>query len=219
VVDRGIEHERLNARRQRIDPRGVRDSTVSSAPAPSIRRHIAKRGVVKGKGLPQIPSWAWSLAAHVGVLLVLSYFSIASTEPIVDFELFLTEASFDDQEMLHALEVDANLEADLLQSDLSSVLLDHISDELSDVAGLQELSELTDVASDFEGNDWSNQSGLFGAAGSGLTELTRIEDPLAVNFFGTEVEGRRIVFVLDNSGGMRYGQLEALIDELMRSVE
>jgi hypothetical protein len=42
--------------------------------------------------------------------------------------------------------------------------------------------------------------------------------PLA-KFFGTKIEGHRIVFVLDNSGSMTGGRLETVIDELIRCID
>jgi hypothetical protein len=38
-------------------------------------------------------------------------------------------------------------------------------------------------------------------------------------FFGLEIDGRRIVFVLDNSGSMQGGRLETVIAELLRCVD
>jgi hypothetical protein len=61
---------------------------------------------------------------------------------------------------------------------------------------------------------------LFGEQGAGMSEFDSGvgEAPLA-KFFGQEIEGRRIVFVLDNSGSMQGGRLETVIAELLRCVD
>jgi hypothetical protein len=41
----------------------------------------------------------------------------------------------------------------------------------------------------------------------------------AAKFFGTEAEGNRIVFVVDNSGSMKQGRMETTLLEILRSVE
>jgi hypothetical protein len=51
-----------------------------------------------------------------------------------------------------------------------------------------------------------------GEQGEGLGEAPPAQ------FFGARIEGRRIVFVLDNSGSMQAGRLETVIAELERSV-
>src|SRR5690606_36468098 len=53
----------------------------------------------------------------------------------------------------------------------------------------------------------------------GMSEVMPSGEKLSASFFGTKVDGRRILYVLDNSGGMRKGGLETLAEELMRSVE
>jgi hypothetical protein len=62
--------------------------------------------------------------------------------------------------------------------------------------------------------------GLFGDGTGGLASYgTGLGGAPTAQFFGTKIEGRRIVFVLDNSGSMQQGRLETVIAELMRSVE
>jgi hypothetical protein len=61
---------------------------------------------------------------------------------------------------------------------------------------------------------------LFGESGAGLTQFdTDLGDAPTAKFFGQEIEGRRIVFVLDNSGSMQGGRLETVIAELLRCVD
>jgi hypothetical protein len=58
-------------------------------------------------------------------------------------------------------------------------------------------------------------NGTGGSAGFG----TGLGGAPTAEFFGTKIDGDRIVFVLDNSGSMQQGRLETVIAELMRSVE
>jgi hypothetical protein len=61
---------------------------------------------------------------------------------------------------------------------------------------------------------------VFGESGAGLTTFdTGLGEAPIAKFFGQEIEGRRIVFVLDNSGSMQGGRLETVIAELLRCVD
>jgi hypothetical protein len=61
---------------------------------------------------------------------------------------------------------------------------------------------------------------VFGESGAGLTQFdTGLGDAPTAKFFGQEIKGRRIVFVLDNSGSMQGGRLETVIAELLRCVD
>ena len=86
------------------------------------------------------------------------------------------------------------------------------ANELDAEAALAELSS-TSLADAAVGD----VAGLFGA--EGLSEVVPAGDKLTASFFGTKVDGRRILYVLDNSGGMQDGGLETLIEELLQSVE
>ena len=82
--------------------------------------------------------------------------------------------------------------------------------------GISEVSAETGAT----GSALGELGSLFGDAGSGLADLGEgLGEPAAsATFFGAEIEGNRIVFLVDNSGGMQSGGLEALIAELLKSV-
>lgn len=64
--------------------------------------------------------------------------------------------------------------------------------------------------------------GMFGegnGTGGGIGDGRGLGPAPLARFFGTTIEGRRIVFVLDNSGSMQDGRLETVIDELKRCVD
>ncbi len=60
---------------------------------------------------------------------------------------------------------------------------------------------------------------LFGDGGNGRGEFGSGLGARRWRSFSAQIEGRRIVFVLDNSGSMQDGRLETVIDELKRCVD
>ena len=63
-------------------------------------------------------------------------------------------------------------------------------------------------------------SGGLGDSGGGRGEFGMgLGAKPTAKFFGAKIEGKRIVFVLDNSGSMQGGRLETVIAELRRSVD
>jgi hypothetical protein len=65
------------------------------------------------------------------------------------------------------------------------------------------------------GSGGGSGNGTGGSAGFG----TGLGGSPTAEFFGTKIDGNRIVFVLDNSGSMQQGRLETVIAELLRSVD
>jgi hypothetical protein len=88
--------------------------------------------------------------------------------------------------------------------------------ELDSAAALADAGPNPTVPASSVGGDFG---ALFGESGAGLTEFdTGLGDAPTAKFFGQEIEGQRIVFVLDNSGSMQGGRLETVIAELLRAV-
>ncbi|MDC0937220.1 VWA domain-containing protein, partial [Pirellulales bacterium] len=88
--------------------------------------------------------------------------------------------------------------------------------ELSTDAALSEIS----AESGESGSALGELGSLFGDAGSGLGDLGdgMGQPPASATFFGAKIEGNRVLFLVDNSGGMQSGGLEALNAELLKSV-
>jgi hypothetical protein len=105
---------------------------------------------------------------------------------------------------------------------------DDVADELIDpgmasFGELESAAALADVGAEATlsaGSLGGDMGALFGESGAGLAKF---DDGLGgaptARFFGQEIEGRRIVFVLDNSGSMQNGRLETVIAELLRCVD
>ncbi|HEX6960930.1 MAG TPA: hypothetical protein VF175_03630 [Lacipirellula sp.] len=95
--------------------------------------------------------------------------------------------------------------------------------------GMAAFGELeTTAALSARGNDGLMAAGticgelgaVFGESGAGLATFdTGLGEAPMAKFFGQEIAGRRIVFVLDNSGSMQGGRLETVIAELLRCVD
>jgi len=89
--------------------------------------------------------------------------------------------------------------------------------ELDTTAALADLGAEATLAAGSLGGELG---AVFGETGAGLTKLDDgLGDAPMAKFFGKQIEGRRIVFVLDNSGSMQGGRLETVIAELLRCVE
>ncbi len=174
--------------------------------------------------------WATSLVLHA---LLLSFLA-ASTLVVMHEQPLELHASPTVREVLDELEdveieQPENLETleDALATELSEPPPDAFEEELSAEPLIQEptLDELPlrESASAIGDSALGELDDLFGADGKGLekvgTGAATGKGPTMAKFFGTEVKARRILYMLDNSGGMRKGgKFEALVRELQASV-
>ncbi len=178
-------------------------------------RPISFNPIKKKRSMPPLMG---SILFHAAVILPMGFMTITSFEHPFDFSLSLsTEPAMADEVMISEIEIDPLADFENLDSkavnEAAQAALAATSDLNADTA-LADLSSdsLADAAV-------SDVSSMFGAQGSGLAEMVPSGEKLTASFFGTKVDGRRILYVLDNSGGMQGGELEALVDELLRSVE
>lgn len=89
--------------------------------------------------------------------------------------------------------------------------------ELESAAALANVGDEGTLPAGSLGGDMGS---LFGESGAGLAKFdSGLGGAPTAKFFGQEIEGRRIVFVLDNSGSMQGGRLETVIAELLRCVD
>jgi hypothetical protein len=179
-------------------------------------------------------AWFISLVGHAICVFAISLITVAAVEKLPEMTMafsaapqipdevnldqisteMLGEVTGDDVQLASAIgDVGSSLESDLSTETALIDFAGGVGDgPLGDGPPLSGMSGLMDV------------TGLFGAGGGGtggtaLGEGVPSGDKLTASFFGTKVAGRRILYVLDNSGGMQDGGLEALVDELLRSVE
>ncbi len=165
----------------------------------------------------RMPPWMASVLFHAAVIIPMGFMTIASLEQQFDFSLTLSaEPAAADEVMIDEIAIEPPAEFENLENQLVSEITQAtaITSDLDAEVALADLSSvsLADAA-------LSDAAALFGTQGGGLSEIVPSGEKLTASFFGTKVDGRRILYVLDNSGGMQGGELEALVDELLRSVE
>jgi hypothetical protein len=186
----------------------MRPASVVDSPALTIR---APKRLKKPR---RVPSWMVSLGLHGALLVTLGCIGIPGLKQSFDFALTLS----DDPGMVEEVVVE---EIAIEPLDLENVV-DQLATEVMQTSftadDLSAETALADLAStSLAAAAVSDLTGMIGA--EGMSEVVPAGDKLTASFFGTKVDGRRILYVLDNSGGMRYGGFEALVEELMRSVE
>lgn len=194
-------------------------STPSPSPAPRTNGRAPRRRV--------LPAWMASAGVHLAVVSLLATVSIATIEQAEELELWLSppdaeELSFDDVVVESVAD-----EGEMLTSEPPTELIDPgqaafggMSTDLAlgAVAGTSSVEGTTGVPGG--GGPLGEIGGLFGNGGAGIAKFdSGLGGAPTAKFFGQEIEGRRIVFVLDNSGSMQGGRLETVISELLRCVD
>ncbi len=180
--------------------------------------------------------WTVSLGIHAAIVLGLSlstfvvmrqhdaldlYASASVYEPIEEFQNFEIEMD----ERLDTLETDwvsdQNDPEIVTFAELSGAALEESDlEEASESAFVADLVPFANEAPLAEGGRLIELAGLFGAEGHGMTDLATGAGGATVGFFGTKVQASRILYILDNSGGMRHGgKFETLLGELRKSVD
>lgn len=185
------------------------------SPDTPLRVHPGPIPAKRGRRL--IPAWAVSMLAHVAMLGVLSSIGFTNLKEQFDFTLELdSPAPLMDETILPDVELTPLDDLDTLAGQLAEeftapTIADTLGEELAQADQTQTLALAEQGLGD--------AAALFGGGARGLAEMVPDRGKLTATFFGTKVEGRRIVYVLDNSGGMRQGEFEMLVEELLRSVE
>ncbi|TWU24700.1 VWA domain-containing protein [Bythopirellula polymerisocia] len=168
----------------------------------------------------KLPVWGTSFFIHLLAMLAFALFTFSINKQQVDFTLTLeSDATIENEIELQDIEIDPmeEIESDVNQlaseiQEASRVMASELSAEVA-IADLVSFSGSQEIG-------LGELSGLsFGSHGNGLSDMLPKAEKLKATFFETKIEGRRIVFVVDNSGGMRGGELETLVDELIKSVE
>lgn len=190
------------------------NKTVRQSATPQVRPNSFKP-IKKQRPMPPLMG---SILFHAACLLPLGFVTIASFEHPFDFTLSLsTEPAIADEVMMSEIEIDPLEDFENLDSELANEIAQTTVAPTSDLSAEAALADLSSVS--LADAAVSDVSSMFGAQGGGLAEVVPSGEQLTASFFGTKVDGRRILYVLDNSGGMQRGKLEALIDELLRSIE
>ena len=178
--------------------------------------------------------WIASFGVHAALLATLAFSTLAVMQD-VPLEIYASPAPDELVEDLDDLEVEPAEPLDSLDEVLkdefdqldTETLTDLDSEALPEV--LPDVSTLlTDPAAgesasaDVERN-LAELGQLFGENGASMSdvgeELAGDTGGDMAKFFGTEIKARRILYMLDNSGGMRTGgKFESLVSELLTSI-
>ncbi|MEM8945863.1 MAG: hypothetical protein AAGD11_11825 [Planctomycetota bacterium] len=215
VLPQGILVDELSAEAVPVGPKQVVVAATEEARQPKLVRRVAK----------QSSWWITSLGVHVLVLLVLAFSTLAIIRE-EKLELYSTAVSYEPVDEFQDLEIDPTDDLDSLDEELSEpdpALLEEMSSELLVEEPTVAESAITESPNSEFSESLSDLGGLLGdvstEAGGMDSEVGTGSGGGMAKFFGTAVKARRILYMLDNSGGMRKdGKFEALVLELMRSV-
>ncbi len=182
-------------------------------------------------------AWSASLAVHGLLVALLSLVTITQISPREVMDLVFAPAASDEIELAEAAVPPSppdGAAAEGAFAELASASVGEVVDPGTPTLGMAEgaglVGDLTDDVALIGGGGGGPESGppgglggaggLFGAGTGGLAEFgSGLGAEATAEFFGTKIEGRRIVFVLDNSGSMQGGRLETVIAELRRSLD
>lgn len=182
----------------------------------------SKRGNLR-QSLRKMPSLGVSFFLHLVLLLLLSFYTLATLKSEADLWLHASVApvkesvDFSEIEIVPTESLELVSESEDFQTKLPAELID------ADRAAFGELSidsALVDVPSDTgaSANGLGDLGMLFGEDGLGMADLGMGQRGTVATFFGTRVEAKRILYMLDNSGSMQNGRLETMIFETIKSV-
>jgi hypothetical protein len=181
-----------------------------------------------------IPSWIVSLGTHVVAASLLATVTLATVDPPLELETWISSAEPDELDFAN---VDLPSATDVGQptaNDVPAQLIDPGAAPLGNVSTESPFDGIATAPGIFGPNDGNGPGGpkgngfgpfgeigqLFGQGGQGMARFgTGLGGEPTAKFFGQEIEGSRIVFVLDNSGSMQGGRLETVIAELLRCVD
>lgn len=157
-----------------------------------------------------------SLAVHAVILLLLSFFSLATLQQ-EDLGLWASTAPREVVDEFAEFEAEPSVDLESLDAEMPAELNDPGMATFSDLSAESELADLSSNAS-LSSNNLGEWGSPFGESGIGLSDLGVGEGGATTSFFGTKSKARRVVFVIDNTGSMNYGGLETVIFELLKSV-
>jgi hypothetical protein len=226
---------RVNRRRGRAPHSAPRALPASAASPLNARLAETPADMTAGPSQPRRRWSAWSLSfvVHGLMLACLSLVTIAQIVPRDEMDLVMASAEADD---LQFAEAEANPDAAAGDEQVAGMLteataqvIDPGTPTLGSELGAGLVGDLTDAAFASGGGGGAESGpfggrggagGLFGDGTGGLAAFgSGLGGEATARFFGTTIEGRRVVFVLDNSGSMQQGRLETVVAELLRCVK
>jgi hypothetical protein len=182
-------------------------------------------------------AWSASLVVHGALVALLSLVTITQISPREVMDLVFAPPVTDEIELPDSPEAQSQPDDNAAEgafAELASASAGEVVDPGAPTLGMAEgaglVGDLTDDVALVGGGGGGTETGppgglggaggLFGDGTGGLAEFgSGLGAEATAKFFGTKIEGRRIVFVLDNSGSMQGGRLETVIAELLRTLD
>ena len=202
----------ISADHNQLSQRTVPRATVARANRRQPQLH-------KNSRRARMPAWLISSLIHAAILLLLSFYTLAGLNEKNNFGLWASTAPVEEVDEFHEIEIHPSQDWQSLDSQRNAELNDPGAAVFNDSSVA---SILTDVSGDtaLAVDRFGDLDASLIANGKGLADLGLDSGANGTtNFFGVQVQGKRIVYVLDNSGGMQQGQFETLVAELLKSVD
>ncbi len=199
-------------------PHAITPKPVEKSRRGKKTKHPTAQPTDKSAARARTPSWLVSSAIHAGILLILSFLTLANLHQEDELIFATSHVSNEVLDEFQEIEIDPTEEFEPVDTDVAAMIDDPglaAFGELSSESALSDLMGEPSLAS----SDLDNFGSLFDESGNGLSEMGAGSGAPATSFFGTKAQAQRVVFVIDNTGSMNYGGLETVIAELLKSVD
>jgi len=172
--------------------------------------------------LTALPAWLISLVFHMLVLLVLAFITFSSETELKGVFVSASEVVQEDSLLEELTEIEIKPLEELEQTEEWSLAADGADPgamAFGDLGALAEVETDADIGSINLPETTIDEIGsLFGKDGQGMSDIGE-GLKAAASFFGTRSQGRKFVFVVDNSNSMTKGRFETALNELMMTIE
>jgi len=204
---------------------------LNIAPLSKVDSPAPQPAIVDAPRRRAIPAWFASLSVHGTLIALLATLSIAAVEAPHELEMVFAPAPAEVEKVAFdepLSEDPATSVGALVADDLPAQLIDPGQAAFGGFSVEGDLGTGLAVPGDTGPAGTPGGGGPLGEIGSmlgveGGTGTGAFGSGLggapAAKFFGAKIAGRRIVFVLDNSGSMQGGRLETVIAELLNCLD
>ena len=212
-------------------PEQTLPSEADVSPLPNVDSPAPQPIVADVPRRRAIPAWFASLSVHGTLIALLATLSIAAVEAPHELEMIFAPAPAEVEEVAFdepLMEDPTAAVGAIVADDLPAQLIDPGQAAFGGFSAEGDLGTGLDIPGDTGPAGTPGGGGPLGEIGSmlgveGGTGTGAFGSGLggapAAKFFGAEIAGRRIVFVLDNSGSMQGGRLETVIAELLNCLD
>ena len=199
-------------------------------PTPELTLPVSSPPAEAAPRQRSLPAWFASLSVHLTMIALLATVSLDTVEPPPALERIFSSPPAEVEEVVFdepAVDLAGDVGA-IVADDIPAELIDPGQAEFGGFSAEGDLGTGLDTPGDTGpagapggGGPLGEIGSLFGADGGTGTGAfgSGLGGAPTAKFFGAEIAGRRIVFVLDNSGSMQGGRLETVITELLNCLD